>query len=130
MGENNQYGIAMTKPLLTGSIKKQKTPSLKKFNLIIKFLSAEDDIGHLFVVDFKFNEEIVNEKNLLFNKKYTPTFEKKVFPASGRSTFQLLDAMLLNDKGLLNSFKTTAKTHSTMEKKYFVPLYAEHMHFS
>ena len=68
MDENNQYGIAMKNPLLTGSIKKQKTPSLKKFNLIIKFLSAEDDIGHLFVVGFKFNEEIVNEKNLLFNK--------------------------------------------------------------
>ena len=42
---------------------------------------------------------------------------------------QVLDAMRLNDKGLLNSFKSTAKTHSTMKKKYFVPLYVEHIHF-
>ena len=90
-------------------------------------MSAEDHIGHLFVVDIKFNEEKANEKNLLFNKIYTPTFEKKVLPASQRSTFHLLDAMRLNDKGLLNSFKTTAKIHSTMEKEYLISL--PHMHF-
>ena len=68
MGENNQYGNAMTKSLPTGSMKKQKTPSLKKFNLIVESLSAEDDISHLFVVDIKFNEKKANEKYLLFNK--------------------------------------------------------------
>ena len=93
----------------------------------LTYLSAEDHIGHLFVVDIKFNEEKANEKNLLFNKIYTPTFEKKVLPASQRSTFHLLDAMRLNDKGLLNSFKTTAKIHSTMEKEYLISL--PHMHF-
>ena len=128
--ENNQYRNAMMKPLSTGSIKKQKTSSFKKFNLIIESLSAEDDICHLFVIDIKFNEERANEKNLLFNEIYTPIFDKKkILPAIECSTFQLLGAMRLNDEGLLNSFKTTTKTHLTMEKKYFVPLYAEHIHF-
>ena len=37
--------------------------------------------------------------------------------------------MRLNDKGLINSYKTTAKTHTTLDKKYAIPLYAEHLHF-
>ena len=47
----------MTEPVLTGSIKKQKIPSLKKCNLIIESLSTEDDISNLFVADIKFKEE-------------------------------------------------------------------------
>ena len=43
--------------------------------------------------------------------------------------FQLLDAIKLNDKDLINSYKTTAKTHITMDKKFNIPLYTEHMHF-
>ena len=43
--------------------------------------------------------------------------------------FQLLDAMRLNCKGTLDSCKTTAKTHSTMEKEVFIPLYAKHLYF-
>ena len=37
--------------------------------------------------------------------------------------------MRLNDKGTINSFKTTAKTHATMDEKIVIPLYAEHLHF-
>ena len=37
--------------------------------------------------------------------------------------------MKLNDKGTINSFKTTAKTHATMDEKIVIPLYAEHLHF-
>ena len=37
--------------------------------------------------------------------------------------------MRLNDKETLNLYKTTAKTHSTMDKKFFIPLYAEHLYF-
>ena len=32
-------------------------------------------------------------------------------------------------EGTLNSCKTTAKTHSTMKQKRFLPLYAEYLHF-
>ena len=37
--------------------------------------------------------------------------------------------MRLNDKGTINSYKITAKTHATMDKKFAIPLYAEHLHF-
>ena len=37
--------------------------------------------------------------------------------------------MKLNKKDLLNNYKCTAKAHSAMEKKYFLPLYAEHLRF-
>ena len=37
--------------------------------------------------------------------------------------------MRLNKKDLLNSYKCTAKTHSTIDKKYFIPIYAEHLRF-
>ena len=36
--------------------------------------------------------------------------------------------MRLNDKGAINSYKTTAKAHATMDKKITIPLYAEHLH--
>ena len=119
MDENNQYDNAMTKPLLKGSIKNSK-------NILI----IEDKIGHLFVVDIKFDEKRATEKHLLFNEIHTPIFEKKkLLPPIERSVIQLLDAMRLNDKGLLNSYKTTAKTHSTMEETFFIHLCAEHIHF-
>ena len=37
--------------------------------------------------------------------------------------------MRLNDKGLINFYKTTGKTQATLDKKYALPLYAEHLHF-
>ena len=55
--------------------------------------------------------------------------KKNVLSANERSAFQLLDAMRLNDIWTINSFKTTAKTHSTMGEKIAIPLYAEHLHF-
>ena len=75
--ENNQYGNAMTKPLPYGCIKKEKViPTLREYNFIHENLSIEGNIGNLFVVDIKFNEEAADEKTLLFNEIYTPLFEK------------------------------------------------------
>ena len=75
--ENNQYGNAMTKPLPYGCIKKEKViPTLREYNFIQENLSIEDNIGNLFVVDIKFNEEAADEKTLLFNEICTPLFEK------------------------------------------------------
>ena len=80
MDEHNQYGIAMTKPLQTGGIKKlKKIPSLKEFDLIIQGILDEDKIGHLFVIDIEFSEKNTDEKQLFFNKIYTPTFFEKSF---------------------------------------------------
>lgn len=64
------------------------------------------------------------KKQIFFYEIYTPIFEKKkVLPANRRSMFQLLDALRLNDKGIINSYETTEKTHATMNAKIALPLY-------
>ena len=76
MGENNQYGMAMTKPLPYGCIKKRdQVPTLAEFNKILDEISHEDSIGHLFIVDIKFKD--INPKTSLFNELYLQIFEKK-----------------------------------------------------
>ena len=52
-----------------------KTPSLLQFNHILDSVSHEDNIGHLFVVDIKFDNR--NPKTNLFNEINAPIFEKK-----------------------------------------------------
>ena len=55
MDENNQYGMAMIKPLLYGCIKKQdKVTTLTEFNKILDYLSPDNNIRHLFTVNIKF----------------------------------------------------------------------------
>ena len=108
----------------------KKKPNHREFNLIIQGISDEESISHLFTVDIEFDRENSVEKTLLFNEIYTHFFEKKnVLSPNKWSVFQLLVAMRLNDKGTLNLYKTTAKTHSTMDKKFLIPLYVEHLYF-
>ena len=71
-----QYGNAMTKSLPLGIITKKNCPDLQKFNFIIKTISPDDKMHHLFIFNIKFDLENANEKNLLFNKIYTPIFKK------------------------------------------------------
>ena len=130
MDENNQYGNAMTKPLPYGCIEKSKTvPSLRDFNIILNTLSHEDKIGHLFIVDIKFHNK--NPKTLLYNEIYTPIFEnQKIVKVYERSVLQLLGVSSRNEeRNIINSFKCDAKTHSTMDEKRIIPLYAEYFHF-
>ena len=119
MDKYNQYGNTMTKPLPTVSIKKaKKAPRLREFNLLLEGISDEDKIGHLFIVDIIFDKNHATEKHYLFNEIYMSIFDKKkVLTPSEMFVFQLLDFMRLNDKGILNSYKTTEKSHSPMEKK-------------
>ena len=51
LGENNQYGYLVTKPLPTGCIKENKNFSWVNFNILIESVDLTDKIGHLFVVD-------------------------------------------------------------------------------
>ena len=75
MDESNQYGMAMTKPLPYGCIKRRdRPPTLAEFNKILDEISYEDPTGHLFIVDIKFDN--VNPKTLLCNELYPPMFEK------------------------------------------------------
>ena len=44
MDENNQYGFAMTKPMPTGCIKENNSPSWLTFNLLLETVTLEDKI--------------------------------------------------------------------------------------
>ena len=108
----------------------KRTPTLREFELSLQGISNTDKIGHLFLVDIEFDKKNAIEKQIFFNEIYTTIFEKKkVLSPNEKSVFQLLDAMRLNDNGLINSYKITAKTHATMDKKFNIPLYVEHLHF-
>ena len=75
MDKNNQYGMAMIKPLPFGCIKKREnSPTLVEFSRILDTVSHDKNVGHLFIVDIKFHD--VNPKTLLFNELYSPIFEK------------------------------------------------------
>ena len=54
LAENNQCSYAMTKPLPTGSIKKN-VPSWWEFNLLLETVDLDDSIGYLFVVNIFFD---------------------------------------------------------------------------
>lgn len=129
MDKNNQYGQAITKPLPYSCIKKQEiVPSLLEFNKMLGRISQDDTIGHLFIVDIKFHKRY--PKTLLLNKIYSPTFFKKKMEPYKRSTVQLKSVLCRNEeKYILNSFKYLSKTHSPLENKKYIPLYAENLHF-
>ena len=129
MDENNQCGFAMTKPLPYGCIKKNKKLStFEELKVLLENVKLEDELGHISVVDTVFDN--VNEKTLLFNKLYPPIFEKhkKIEPFE-RSCAQIMCLAQENKKGEQQYLQLNSKTHPTLKKKIFIPLYAEDLRF-
>ena len=92
LDENNQYGFAMTKLMPTSCIKKHAPPSWLKFNLLLKTVDLNDEIGHLFVVDIEFDEKRAAEREYMYNEILTPVTEKqKILEANEQSLYQLLE---------------------------------------
>ena len=60
---------------------------MREFDLIIQEISDKDQTGHLFVVDFEFDNENADEKQLFFNEIYTPIFEEKKFYLPNKDLF-------------------------------------------
>ena len=75
--ENNQYGFAMARPMPTGCIKQNNSPSWLEFNLLLEKVSLEDSIGHLFVVDIEFDEKNVSKRQYMYNEIFSPIIEKQ-----------------------------------------------------
>ena len=129
LDENNQYGHAMAKPLPIGCIKNDPDLNWKTFNLLLESVSLEDKIGHLYIVDIKFDYENATKKQIVYNEIYPPIVEKqKTIDPCEKSVYQLLDNYREGKKGPL-SYKVTAKAHSTMLPKKFIPLYLEDLAF-
>ena len=127
IGENNQFGNALTKPLPAGSIKRAKNlPTTRKFDLILQGILGNDIILLLLTLNLIKKMPV---KNSYFLTKFIHQFlKKKVLSANERPAFQLFDAGSLCDKGVINSYKNTAKTHATTDKKIAIQFYAEHFH--
>ena len=133
MDESNQYGFAMTKPLLYGCIKKKKhVPSIEELTEILAGVTLEDKFGHLFAVDIEFAD--INERTLFFNEIYMPIFEKnkKIDPYE-RSCSQIMSRAQIkkrkNKADQLFLLPFNSKTHSTLKNKIFIPLFAEDLYF-
>ena len=128
--ENNQYGFAMKKPMPTGCIKENNSPTWLEFNLLLEKVSLEDPIGHLFVVDIEFDEKNATRKQYMYNEIFPPIIEKqKILDANERSLFQLLELFDKTNNGKPKSYRCTAKLHATMFPKKFIPLYLEDLRF-
>ena len=127
--ENNQYGFAMTRPMPTGCIKQNNSPSWLEFNLLLEKVSLEDSIGHLFNVDIEFDEKNASKRQYMYNEIFPPIIEKqKILDANERYLFQLLELFdRTNNKP--KSYRCTAKSHATMFLKKYIPLYLEDLRF-
>ena len=127
--ENNQYGYAMTRPMPTGCIKQNNSPSWRTFNLLMETVGFEDSIGHLFVVDIEFDVANATARQLMYNEIFPPIIEKnKILDPNERSLFQLLE-MFLKDGAKPRSYRCTAKSHATLLPKVCIPLYIEDLRF-
>ena len=130
LDENNQYGYAMTRPMPTGCIKVNNSPSWLQFNLLLETVTLEDKIGHLFIVDIEFNIENADERKYFSNEIFPPIIEKeKIIDANERSLFQLLELHTKTEDGKPKSYRCTAKSHATLFPKKCIPLYIEDLKF-
>ena len=75
--ENNQYGYGMTKPLPTGCIKQDPDITWITFNLSLEWVSPEDSIGDLFIVDIEFDYYKASTKQRVYNEIYPSIIEKQ-----------------------------------------------------
>ena len=130
LDENNQYGYAMTKPMPTGCIKENNSPSWLKFNLLLETVTLEDKIGHLFIVDIEFDVENADERKYLYNEIFPPIIEKQTkIDVNDRSLFQLLELFAQTEDEKAKSYRVTAKSHAALFPKKCIPLYIEDLQF-
>ena len=130
LDENNQYGYAMTKPMPTGCIKENNSPSWLKFNLLLETVTLEDKIGHLFIVDIEFDVENADERKYLYNEFFPPIIEKQTkIDVNDRSHFQLLELFAQTEDEKSKSYRVTAKSHATLFPKKCIPLYIKDLQF-
>ena len=83
----------------------------------------------MYIVDIEFDYENASKKQIVYNEIYPPIIEKqKTIDPCEKSVYQLLDNFREGKNGPL-SYKVTAKAHSTLLPKKFIPLYLEDLAF-
>ena len=128
--ENNQYGFAMAKPMPVGAIK-EKEASWTEYNLLFEKVSLDDKKGHIFVFDKEFDYLHTTDSQIMYNEILPPFIEKntKTEP-NERSVYQLLELYSEDIRGNPKNYKVSAKAHSNLLPKIFVPLYLEEIKFA
>ena len=75
----------------------------------------------------KFN---ASKKKLVYNEICQPIIEKqKIIDPCERSVFQLLEQYVEGENNNPLAYHATAKAHATMFKKFFTPMYLQHLAF-
>ena len=105
----------MTKPLPTGCIKDSDDICWKIFNFLLESDSFEDTIGHLYIVDIKFDFKNATEREFAYNEIYPPLIKKqKIIDPCARSVFQLLEQFVRGEKNAPKAYRSTAKAHANL----------------
>ena len=83
--------VRYDKPLPTGCIKENLDVSWRTFNLLLEKVSLNDQIGHIYVVDIKFDHKNASENQIVYNEIYLPIAEKqKIIDPCERSVISWL----------------------------------------
>ena len=87
-------------------------------------------IGHLFVVDIRFDHENATDRIIMYNDIFPPIIEKrKTINANERSVFQLCELYSETDKGKPKTYKIGPKSRSNLLPKTFISIYLEKLKF-
>ena len=89
LDETNNFGFAMTKPLRTGCIKKEKMPPWRK---LLNAIDLDGPFGHVFAVNIHFDHKRASVKHILYNEIFSLIIKKrKITDPSKRSVYHLLE---------------------------------------
>ena len=107
LDKNNEYGFAMTKPMLTDCIK-EKAPCWTEFNLFFETVALDDKIGHLFIFDIEFDFENSGPRQIMYNEIFPPIIDKcKKIDSNERPAFQLCELYSKTDDHIPKSYRNT-----------------------
>ena len=97
------------KPMPTGCIKNDSNISWRTFSLLLERVDLDDPIGHLFIVDFKFDHENATKIQIMYKEVYLLIIEKqKIIDVHEKSTYQLLDQYKENNDGVARGYRATS----------------------
>ena len=116
----------MTKPLPTDCIKDSDDVSWITFNELLESVSFDNTIGHLYIVDIEFDLKNATDREYAYNEIYPPIIEKqRIIDPCERSTFQLMEQFIMDKKNLPKAYRSTAKAHANLFKKFFSLMYLQ-----
>ena len=90
-----------------------------------------DKKGHIFIVDIEYDHLHATDCQIMYNEMLPPFIEKDTkIEANKRSVYQLLELYSEDYRGNPNTYKISAKAHSNLFAKKFIPLYLEEIKFA